>query len=106
MWAISATRCILSRKAKPKWCGRQAPIKLQRGDIFGEAALVSKLPRNASVRAVTAMDVVVVNREAFQELWVTSRVVRQYRADHEYENGARRGPPEEVADAMSSINQA
>jgi len=41
---------------------------LRRGDVFGEAALVSNLPRNASVLAATALDVVVVSREAFHEL--------------------------------------
>lgn len=41
---------------------------LSKGEIFGEAALVSHSPRNASVRALTALEVVVVNREAFEEL--------------------------------------
>jgi NADH:ubiquinone reductase (H+-translocating) len=42
--------------------------KLSSGEVFGEAALISNLPRNASVRAATALDVTVVSREAFQEL--------------------------------------
>jgi CRP-like cAMP-binding protein len=41
---------------------------LRSGEMFGEAALVSDHPRNASVHAVTALDAVVVNREAFHEL--------------------------------------
>jgi len=85
----------------------QAPIKLQRGDIFGEAALVSKLPRNASVRAVTAMDVVVVNREAFQELLGN---LPGLSANIEQIMSTRMGRgvdlQKEVADAMSSMNQA
>lgn len=46
----------------------QSVAALRTGEMFGEAALVSDYPRNASVRAVTALDVVVVNREAFHEL--------------------------------------
>jgi NADH dehydrogenase len=41
---------------------------LRLGEVFGEAALISDQPRNASIRAVTALDVTVVSREAFQEL--------------------------------------
>jgi NADH dehydrogenase len=41
---------------------------LGRGEVFGETALVCNHGRNASVRARTALDVVVVNREAFHEL--------------------------------------
>ena len=38
------------------------------GDVFGEAALISNQPRNATVRATTALDTVVVSRDAFQQL--------------------------------------
>lgn len=41
---------------------------LTKGELFGEAALVDNQPRNATVRAQTALDLVVVNREAFHEL--------------------------------------
>ncbi len=41
---------------------------LSAGEVFGEAALVSNLPRNAAVRALTPLDVTAVSREAFQEL--------------------------------------
>jgi NADH dehydrogenase len=41
---------------------------LRDGDVFGEAALISALPRNATIRAVTAVDAVAVSREAFREL--------------------------------------
>jgi len=85
----------------------QAPIKLQRGDIFGEAALVSKLPRNASGCAVTAMDVVVGNREAFQELLGNlpglSANIEQIMSMRMGRGGDLQ---KEVPDALSSINQA
>ncbi len=41
---------------------------LTKGDVFGEASLISHQPRNASVRALTPLDAVVVEREAFDEL--------------------------------------
>ena len=46
----------------------QTLATLRSGEMFGEAALVSDLPRNASIRAITALDTVVVGRAAFQEL--------------------------------------
>jgi len=48
--------------------GDQVLATLGEGEVFGETALVSNQGRNATVRAHTALDVVVVNREAFQEL--------------------------------------
>ncbi len=41
---------------------------LRSGEVFGEAALLADQPRNAEVHALTALDVVVVSRDAFQEL--------------------------------------
>lgn len=41
---------------------------LRAGEVFGEAALISNRPRNAAIRAVTALDVTAVSREAFQQL--------------------------------------
>jgi len=41
---------------------------LRAGEVFGEAALISNQPRNAAIRARTALDAVAVSREAFQEL--------------------------------------
>jgi NADH dehydrogenase len=41
---------------------------LGQGEMFGETALVCNRERNATVRAQTALDLVVVNREAFHEL--------------------------------------
>ena len=42
--------------------------KLHAGDVFGEAALISNRPRNATVRATAPLDSVAVSREAFREL--------------------------------------
>jgi CRP-like cAMP-binding protein len=41
---------------------------LRDGEVFGEAALLTKQPRNATLSAASALDVVAVSREAFQEL--------------------------------------
>ncbi len=41
---------------------------LRNGDVFGEAALISHHPRNASVLATAPLDAIVVSREAFREL--------------------------------------
>jgi NADH dehydrogenase len=38
------------------------------GEMFGETALVCNHSRGATVRSLTALDLVVINREAFQEL--------------------------------------
>ena len=42
--------------------------KLGCGDVFGEAALISDQPRNATIRATSPLDTVAVSREAFREL--------------------------------------
>jgi CRP-like cAMP-binding protein len=41
---------------------------LHAGEVFGEAALLADQPRNAEIHAQTALDVVVVSRDAFHEL--------------------------------------
>ena len=41
---------------------------LRDGDVFGEVALIAMMARNATVRAVTAADVVSVSRAAFETL--------------------------------------
>jgi NADH:quinone reductase (non-electrogenic) len=41
---------------------------LRDGDVFGEAALISDLPRNATIRATTLVDAIAVSREAFRQL--------------------------------------
>ncbi len=47
--------------------GRQLAT-LGMGECFGEAALISQQSRNASIRALIALDVVAVSRHAFEEL--------------------------------------
>ncbi len=42
--------------------------RLHPGDVFGEAALISNQPRNATIRATAALDTIAVSREAFEEL--------------------------------------
>ncbi len=42
--------------------------KLHPGDIFGEAALISNQPRNATIRVSSQLDTVAVSRSAFQQL--------------------------------------
>jgi NADH dehydrogenase len=46
----------------------QVLATLSHGEMFGETALICTQSRNATVRAKSALDVVVVNREAFHEL--------------------------------------
>lgn len=41
---------------------------LKRGDVFGEASLIAHQPRNATVRASGALDVLAVSRLAFEQL--------------------------------------
>jgi len=41
---------------------------LKKGDVVGEAALLSNAPRNATLRAETAVTVVSVSRKAFEEI--------------------------------------
>ena len=84
----------------------QTVATLHSGDVFGEAALVSNQPRNASVTAVTALDVVVVNRAAFHELLGN---LPGLRGNIEQIMGSRMGRSvdldKEVMDAMSSTTQ-
>ena len=48
--------------------GKTVLATLHDGDVFGEAALISDLPRNATIRAATPVDAVAVSRQAFREL--------------------------------------
>lgn len=41
---------------------------LRDGEVFGEAALLTKQPRNATLRAASTLDAIVVSRDAFQQL--------------------------------------
>ena len=49
--------------------GEQSLGRLGRGDCFGEIALVSDRPRNATVRTLTPVNVLAVDREAFTSLF-------------------------------------
>ena len=52
--------------------GAGVPLRrLGRGECFGEIALVSDRPRSATVRAVSASNVLAVDRDAFQALFAT-----------------------------------
>ena len=52
--------------------GGETPLRrLGRGECFGEIALVSDRPRTATVRAVSASNVLAVDRDAFQALFAT-----------------------------------
>ena len=46
--------------------------ELGRGDALGELALLTRSPRSASVRAARASDLLVIDREHFEELLQSS----------------------------------
>ena len=52
--------------------------RLGRGECFGEFALVSDRPRSATVRAVSASNVLAVDRDAFQTLFATLPPLRSF----------------------------
>ena len=47
------------------------------GESFGEAALLHDAPRNATVRALTAVDVLTVSRNDFKKLVASYGAVRE-----------------------------
>ena len=56
-----------------------APVRrLGSGDCFGEIALVSDTPRSATVRAVSATNVLAVDREAFQAMFASLPPLRGF----------------------------
>ncbi|KWT87249.1 FAD-dependent oxidoreductase [Candidatus Magnetominusculus xianensis] len=56
----------------------QKPVgNLTIGDCFGEGALMHDRPRSASVRTVTAVDVLTVERKAFKALFTNVPVLRE-----------------------------
>jgi CRP-like cAMP-binding protein len=58
---------IISGVAAVTRCGGEI-ARLEPGDWFGELAVLLDLPRNATVRAVTPLDVFVVERKPFFDL--------------------------------------
>ena len=59
--------------------GGEAPLRrLGPGDCFGEIALVSDRPRTATVRSVTAVNLLAVDREAFQALFASFPPLRGF----------------------------
>jgi len=59
--------------------GQETPVRrLGPGECFGEIALVSDRPRSATVRAVSATNVLAVDREAFQALFATLPPLRGF----------------------------
>jgi CRP-like cAMP-binding protein len=63
---------------KETGAGAQPVRRLGRGDCFGEIALVREGPRTATVRAVSATNVLAVDREAFQALFATLPPLRGF----------------------------
>jgi NADH dehydrogenase len=59
--------------------GDETPLRrLGPGECFGEIALVCDRPRSATVRAVSATNVLAVDREAFQALFATLPPLRGF----------------------------
>ena len=57
----------------------EAPLRrLGVGECFGEIALVSDTPRSATVRAVSATNVLALDREAFQAMFATMPPLRGF----------------------------
>jgi NADH dehydrogenase len=54
---------------------------LRDGEVFGEAALLTKQPRNATLRAASTLDAIVVSSDAFHELLGHLPGVRQAMQD-------------------------
>ncbi len=51
-------------------------VRLARGDVFGELALLDGAPRSATVTALTAVETVVLPRDRFRELIANEPIVR------------------------------
>lgn len=59
---VEISKCVPGRGETPL-------ARLGRGECFGEIALVSDRPRSATARSVTAVNLLAVDREAFQALF-------------------------------------
>lgn len=57
--------------------GRREVARLHRGDFVGEVAMIDDAPRNASVKAVTDVRVLVQNRREFASLLDAMPAVRE-----------------------------
>ncbi|MBF0321230.1 MAG: FAD-dependent oxidoreductase [Nitrospirae bacterium] len=69
---------VISGDAEVLKGAEQKPIgRLTTGDCFGEGALMHDKPRSASIRTVTAVDVLTVERKAFKELFNNVPVLRE-----------------------------
>jgi CRP-like cAMP-binding protein len=66
---------LLSGKADVVRDGRQVDV-IGPGEFFGELALFDDAPRNATVVAAEAVSLVVIGRDAFQQLLASSAGVR------------------------------
>ena len=58
--------------------GEVALRRLGAGEVFGEIALISEQPRSASIRSVTTVNVLVVDREAFHALFSNLPPLRSF----------------------------
>jgi CRP-like cAMP-binding protein len=67
---------VLSGEAKVEVDGRQIGT-VGHGDVFGEAALLTRAPRTATVTATTPMRVLVLSRSEFLSLLHTAPSVHQ-----------------------------
>ena len=61
--------------------------KLGPGQWFGEMALVSRAPRNATLRALTPLDVLTLDREGFNALFTHIRPLREFFSELIHERG-------------------
>ncbi|XP_076244479.1 uncharacterized protein LOC143185402 [Calliopsis andreniformis] len=68
LYFIINGECSVSRKVTDRWTGEVQKIDmgtLMPGDIFGEIALLHKIPRTATVVSKTTVDLILIPREDF-----------------------------------------
>ncbi len=61
--------------------------KLGPGQWFGEMALVSRVPRNATLRALTPLDLLTLDREGFNALFTHVRPIHEFFSELIHERG-------------------